>query len=295
MGSHFVSILRKYPVKVFVCLLSILAVSCISLPSASSQISGKPIQSTTPIPPKATASVSGQPADTEDQTYNGLAGIGFMVAMPQNAFGDTLDKFGYGINLYGAYAPSSAGPFAVGLDLGFTSYGNENFTQPLGNGALSRINVTIETSYNLVTGHTFLRLQPDLKFALPYIEGLVGFHYLYTSSDVKSQSNNPADVPFASSTNYDDIALSYGIGGGLGIKLYSEKPEYKDGIRTNFGGAIYLDMRVRYLIGGKAEYLKPGVSITNGKDANGNDIPLYSPSTSTTDLLTAQLGLSFRF
>lgn len=281
--------------KVLVCLLSIIALSFTSLPPATSQISGKPILGTTPTPAPSSPTVTPLPADKENQTFNGIAGIGFIMAFPQNTFRDTLDKYGYGINLYGAYAPSSFAPFAVGIDIGFMSYGNEDFTQPLGGGALSRINVNIETNYNLVTGHTFLRLQPDLKFVLPYIEGLVGFHYLYTSSEVKSQSNNPADVPFASSTNYDDIALSYGIGGGLGIKLYSEKPEYKDGIMTNFGGAIYLDMRVRYLIGGKAEYLKPGVSITNGKDANGNDIPVYSPSTSTTDLLTAQLGLSFRF
>lgn len=287
------------PMKRLCSLLTGMIVVLVIFPSQThAQISGRPMVPTPQTPPTPAASkpvTTSQASGTDDQSFNGSAAIGFMIAFPQHTFGDTLNKYGYGININAAYAPSTFVPFALGLDVGFMSYGNEQFTQPLGNGALSRINVDVRTNYNLVTGHTFLRVQPDLQAIMPYCEGLIGFHYLYTSSSVNSRSNTSGDQAFASSTNYDDIALSYGVGGGLGIKLYSHKPEYKNGEMVNAGGAMYIDMRVRYLIGGKAEYLRPGVSITNGKDANGNDIPIYTPSKTSTDILTAQIGVSFRF
>ena len=52
---------------------------------------------------------------------------------------------------------------------------------------------------------------------------------------------------------------------------------------------MYIDMAVRYLKGGRAEYLKEGSIRIEG------DQVLYDVSQSTTDLITGYIGVSFSF
>ncbi|MCK7522604.1 MAG: hypothetical protein MZV64_35425 [Ignavibacteriales bacterium] len=56
-------------------------------------------------------------------------------------------------------------------------------------------------------------------------------------------------------------------------------------------GAIYLDIKGRYLFGSKAEYLKEGSVQVIGQQV------IYHPSKSKTDMITAHIGVrsSFKF
>jgi hypothetical protein len=113
----------------------------------------------------------------------------------------------------------------------------------------------------------------------PYLELLFGGAYLFTETSINSRGNEEV----ASSTNFDDFAWNYGAGGGLLINLYS--PENSEG---NFE-ALFLDLKVRYLFGTEAEYLKEGSIVIQ----NGN--AYYDVSKSKTDLLLAQLGVMVSF
>lgn len=103
---------------------------------------------------------------------------------------------------------------------------------------------------------------------------MFGGSYLYTETSVSGQYNSDN---IASTTNYDDWAWSYGVGGGILI-LLSGDPVTEE-------GAVYLDLKGRYLFGSEAEYLKEGsVEIIGGQVR-------YYPSQSKTDLLTLHAGV----
>jgi len=103
---------------------------------------------------------------------------------------------------------------------------------------------------------------------------LFGGQYLFTETSVKNESN---EEEFASSTNYDDWAWSYGAGGGISILLAGDP--------VTEIGAIYLDFKGRYLFGSKAEYLKEGAVEVIGQQV------IYHPSKSKTDMLTVHAGV----
>jgi len=74
---------------------------------------------------------------------------------------------------------------------------------------------------------------------------LFGGSYLYTETSVSGQYNSDN---IASTTNYDDWAWSYGVGGGILI-LLSGDPVTEE-------GAVYLDLKGRYLLVQKLNILK---------------------------------------
>ena len=80
--------------------------------------------------------------------------------------------------------------------------------------------------------------------------------------------------------NLSDFAFSYGMGGGLMVRLYH---------REKGAFAIFIDSGIRYLKGGKAEYLSEGdILRTDG-------MAMYNVNYSNTDLLTAHIGVAFSF
>jgi len=88
------------------------------------------------------------------------------------------------------------------------------------------------------------------------------------------------DDKIASSVNVSDFAFSYGLGGGLMIRLFQ-------GQKSAF--AVLLDLGARYLWGGKAEYLKEGDILRE------DGMVIYNTSYSNTDLFTTHIGVTFSF
>ena len=116
------------------------------------------------------------------------------------------------------------------------------------------------------------------------MDGLFGFSYLFTETKIKDESDLEE---IASSTNFDDFTYSYGAGGGVMIQVFDGTKKLP--ADAGFAPIILIDLRIRYLIGGEAEYLKEG-SITR---ENGQ--LFYDVSKSDTDLMTLHIGVVLEF
>lgn len=207
------------------------------------------------------------------------AGGGLMLGFPQGEFKENVDRIGFGISgelLF--FNPSENLPFGFGVDIGYLNYGSETRREPFSI-TIPDVVVDVDRSNNLINFHLLFQIAPPSGTVRPYAELLFGGAYIFTETSVNSQGTEEV----ASNTNFDDFAWNYGVGGGLLINLYS--PEQQEG---NFE-ALYLDLKVRYLLGTEAEYLKEGsVTIDNGN-------VYYDVSKSKTDLLITQLGVMVYF
>lgn len=214
----------------------------------------------------------------------GSGGIHFLLTFPQGEFKETSDRVGYGLGLEGAYVFPGL-PIAAGFAGTYATYGSRTFSVPFSLTA-QLVNVDLTTSNNIATGHLLLRLQPQNGVFRPYFEGLLGFHVFWTESKLEDERFEDSEI--AGSTNLSDMAFSYGGGGGVQYLLHrGETAIPGEGIE------ILLDLKVRFLYGGKAEYYDEA-SITF--DTNG--VPLLRREdalTSTTDMLQTMIGISVRF
>ncbi len=207
-----------------------------------------------------------------------------MLGFPQGEFSDNVDNIGFGLGGFFGVAPSS-GPIIVGAEFGFLIYGNESRKEPFST-TIPDVTVDVETSNNIVLGHLFLRLQSPVGKVRPYVEGLVGFNYLFTRTTIKNESLTDDEI--ASSTNFDDVTMSYGTGGGVMIRVYDGRNKRRAEGRKQIDGVL-IDFRIRYFSGGEAEYLK------EGSIRRPNSQVEYDVEKSRTDLLTFQLGVVLSF
>ncbi len=209
----------------------------------------------------------------QSSAYQG--GVSLMLGKPQGDFGDNVNT-GFGINgNIGININQS--PLMLGLELGYLIYGDETRTVPLSL-TIPDVKVDVETSNNILLAHLLLRLQKPNGKIRPYADGLFGFNYLFTETKVEDRNNIDYDNDVASSTNFDDFALSYGGGVGLMLQVHEDKEN-----------TIFIDVRARYLFGAEAEYLKQGsIDRDNGKIT-------IKPTKSHTSLFLINLGVVFTF
>lgn len=201
------------------------------------------------------------------------AGINLSLALPQGEFGDQVDNLGYGLSgEFMFFSPKPRAPFGFGLNVGYYVYGNESRSEPMYN--IPEVFLRVDRTNNLVNFHLVFELGLPTGRIRPYVQGLFGGQYLFTETSVKNENNNEE---FASSTNFEDWAWSYGAGGGISILLSG------DPITEN--GAIYLDLKGRYLFGSEAEYLKEGSVEVIGQRV------IYHPSKSKIEMLTLHAGV----
>jgi opacity protein-like surface antigen len=210
---------------------------------------------------------------------SGLGSLNVLVGIPMGDFKSNIDKNGYGLAVNVGLAPVSSF-FMIGVEAGFMTYGTERRTERFSS-TIPDVMVDVETSNNFALAHLFLRLQPNQGFLRPYLEGSGGINYLYTQTEIQ---NRRGGEEVASSNNKDDIAFSYGAGGGMLLRVHeSDNPE-GSGIAE-----VLVDLRVRYIKGGEAEYLKQGsIRRENGQVR-------YDVLKSKTDIVTVQFGIAVRF
>ncbi len=214
------------------------------------------------------------------------AGLGLLLGFPQGEFRDQVPNLGIGLG--GNFAVRVAGsPLLLGADLGFMIYGHERRREPFSL-TIPDVHVLVTTSNNIFLGHLLMRLQPPTGTLRPYLDGLFGFKYFWTETTIRSEDWGDDEDPIASSTNLDDFALSYGGGLGLAVQLYDgtqRRQETGQGV-----GKVLLDLRLRYLMGSEAEYLKRD-SIERQPDGT----VVYDITRSQTDFLNFYLGVSIAF
>jgi hypothetical protein len=200
--------------------------------------------------------------------------MAFSMGFPQGEFKDNIDRIALGLDLtFGVDLGKS--PFMVGIDLGILNYGTDKRYEYLYD--LPELWFQVEHDYNMLQALVFLRFHPAKNGRVrPYIDALAGFNYLW--SDTSLDDDGDDEIRLA--VNYDDFAFSYGLGGGLLIKLGRKKAR---GIES------FIDLRVRYIFGGKAEYLTKGSILVENEELT------YIVYESRTDLLTLQIGFGLNF
>ncbi|UCD93360.1 MAG: hypothetical protein JSU69_06180 [Candidatus Zixiibacteriota bacterium] len=218
-----------------------------------------------------------------DYSSAGMSGgLSFMLGFPQGEFSDNVDKTGYGVSGELAYKPRLS-PFSIGGSLAYMVYGREKRTEPFSY-TIPDVFVDVITTNSLFSGHILLRTEVPKGPIRPYVDGLLGFNYLFTETKIEGYS----DEPIAKTTNFDDAVFSYGAGGGVLIKVFGDEAALK---AARFGKSplVFIDLRLRYLIGGEAEYLKEGSIGRVGTTV------VYDVIESKTDLLTFHIGVTAVF
>lgn len=211
--------------------------------------------------------------------------LDFNVGVPQGEFSNEVDRLGWGLGLMGGYKIPET-PLMVGLDFGFMNFGVDTRTEPLST-TIPDITVEVENSYNLVTGNLLFRLSGPPATLRPYVDGLFGFNYFFTQTVLRERGSFSEESELRD-TNFDDTSLSYGLGSGVNLRVYSR--EVNTDPTTDFSlGSVYLNAGVRYMFGREAEYLQEGSISRN------NDSVTYDVSRSETDLLYFKFGVNFTF
>jgi hypothetical protein len=201
-----------------------------------------------------------------------------LVAFPQNVFKRTVDVVGGGLSGHIGYMPGDS-PFLLGFKLLYVNYGSETRSEVI-TGSYSSLDADITTTNNILMGHLFARLQPNIGRFRPFVEGFFGYNYLFTETTVRGKNTGET---LSSETNLSDGAWGYGGGGGF---LFGITGENLDDPMAPPDG-LCLSASVRYLFGGKAKYLKEG-SIRQESDR-----VVYYTNESTTDLLMIALGVTY--
>lgn len=201
--------------------------------------------------------------------------VDFALGLPQGEFSDHVTNPGFGISLFGGVGLEGT-PLVVGLTGTFLVYGVERRHVPFSL-TIPDVTVEVETNNNIASGHLVLRLQPPRSRVQPYLDGLLGFNYLFTETTVEDDRGSE-DERIASTKNFDDAAFSYGIGAGLKIRVHQSQE-----------GTVRIGLGFRYLVGGSAEYLTEGAIMRSGGTLT------FDTERSATDLLVPHLGVAFEF
>ena len=230
------------------------------------------------------APVQAQDAAIEDVPPAVITGFGILGGFPTGEFGENVKNPGVGISGYVGYMIPRT-PAVVGLDLGYMIYGHERRPERFSL-TIPDVLVDVVTENNIFSMNAFLRLQTNTDPLRFYVEGVVGFHYLFTSTTIEEIYQFSGD-DIASSTNLDDFAFTKGVGGGVLIELWrggeGRTPQNRT-LRT-----VSLEFRMRYHDGSQADYLKRGDIVRRSGTAELN------VTKSTTDLITAHLGVALDF
>ena len=206
-------------------------------------------------------------------------GGSFMIGSLQKDFGKNVDALGFGFQLLGTlWSPGKERPFKIGLNGGYLIYGLKTSRIPFSL-TIPEVGVDVTTTNSLANLHLLMQINPFGGTVQPYIEGLFGGAYIFTTTEIKSDYNNQH---IASTTNYDDFTWSYGGSAGLLIQLSRDLGDVS---------VLYLDLKVRYMFCTEAQYLTEDGIVINP----ANSQVTYLPKKSNTDLLSFHIGVTAYF
>lgn len=205
----------------------------------------------------------------------GLRGFALGGLFPSGAFDSHVGRDG-GVAAVQLALRSGSSPIFVGLDLSYSYYGHVHRHTHMDN--IPEVQLDVHTYNNIVQGLFFLRLQSRVGAVSPYLEGLAGISYIFTDTTV---SDDDAGDDVAYDINFDDWTVAAGAGAGIVVRLR--------GRPGGGGGGTFLDVKVRYMAGGRASYLSQGGLVVDG------DRVSYDVDRSATNFFTVQAGLTWFF
>jgi hypothetical protein len=202
-------------------------------------------------------------------------GLGMMIGVPVGDFGDNVEvaagisiKFDVGLG---------GSPLSIGTEVTYLSYGSESLDVPLV--GMPELSVDVNRSNDIILFHGRVRAQRREGRVRPYVDGLVGLINIFTKTsiegDVTCTGTGSCSETGDSVTNIDDLAFS--AGGGAGFMVgFGKSPR-----------SARLDVSVRYLYGGEAEYL------TEGAIRWGSDAATLLPHRTQTHIVLVDIGVAF--
>lgn len=206
-----------------------------------------------------------------------MGGVSFQVGIPQGEFYDNNDNLGFGISAEGFLRPNPISPVLFGLSVSYMMYGREVRRAPMSY-TIPDVTVDVERTNNIANLLLLLRIDPvPVGTIKPYIDLMAGGSYLFTVTSIKE---NWSYDDVVSDHNLGDVSWNYGVGAGLLIQLFKEP-----------GLDFFLDLKGRHIWGTPAEYLTEGDVKINTQ----NGSVYYNTSTSRTDMLYLQLGVTAQF
>ena len=197
--------------------------------------------------------------------FRNISGLAAGGLFPTGPFNDHVSQEGIGVGGFYARRLGSS-PLLVGADLSFADYGHTSWVAYL----LGMPELDVDTKNSIVQGLALLRIQPRTGRVATFVEGLAGISYLYTATAVGTLEDGSTDWE----TNHSDWTWTAGAGAGLSILLGKSWAD-DSGERLR---RTVLELKVRYLAGGQADYLKKGSYLT--------------PERSATSVITLQVGIS---
>lgn len=210
----------------------------------------------------------------------GQFGAQFQVGIPEGAFANSYDKYGFGGGGDLFFKLSQDMPFYVGINfsvMGFERYQQE-FLVALPGGFLQ--DYRLRASSNLFSSYLGFRVMPGEGWFKPYAEGLVGFKNFYSTSRLDQQPRNTNSWEEVDRDTKGDWTPGYG--GSAGILFF-------------FGNSgIALDLKCSYLAGGNVRIHKLKAEI-DPVAFETDPFSAFEQVRTPTNMLIPQLGVLFTF
>ncbi len=198
-------------------------------------------------------------------------GANFVAANAVGNFSQYVND-GYGGEFWVRKPLDDSGWVSLRADLGFVVYGYQSdpvcMAAPIG----CQIQVDLTTTNNIVYGGIGPEFAIPSQVARPYVNGALGFSYLFTTSSLEEEFGGD---DFGDTKHLGDGVVSAKVGGGVEFQVK--------------GGRVplYIDMGVRYHHNGVAQFLTKGDIVNH---ANG-DITIY-PNRDEANILTYRIGMT---
>jgi hypothetical protein len=212
------------------------------------------------------------------------AGLGLSLGWPAGDFQDEVDfAFGGGGRIGWGTGNESPVKCTLFLDVNYLNYGHERRVEPF---SYTIPDVTVD----VVTDNYMMHFSPGISFGLsrgvvrPYGEVFGGLTYIATKTKIEN-SSLPSE-PIAESTNFNDYTYNIGAGGGLKFRVWQSGSDID---KVELSEAL-IDIKLVYIKGGEAEYLRKGSIVRNN-----NATISYDTIRSNTDLVQLRIGAYLTF
>lgn len=171
--------------------------------------------------------------DSPRPLWHGMVEVGVTAAQPTGEFKNQI-RGGIGFTA-GARVPLwAAGRVAARVDMTALTYGHESRQLCMSPGAGCRVEATESTTNDIFT----LVMGPEVTLSdgrvQPYLNGFGGFSIYATQSGLGSWGNSIPYFGFATTTNQNDAAFTWGGGGGVRFALPIQSRPIQLGIGARF-------------------------------------------------------------
>lgn len=214
-------------------------------------------------------------------------GFNGRMALPQGQFGEHINSPGGGLNVFALYRFNDV-PFGLGLDFSFMDFGTLPHTLTR-NSDGNNHSLAVENRFRANQAMAITRIHQRNGILQAYVEGLAGFNFFFSESNVTRRGQGSSDEDIIQS-EFRNIAFTWGGGAGVLIRLHENRGrgswmQSRENLRASL-----ISIGFRYLHGTTAEYMKNGTIHINPQNEG-----LASSHRSPTDLVVVQFGFVFLF